>query len=118
MQTDADRPATGIDLIAAERERQMTQEGWTPEHDDQHSEGELLKAADQYLEAADFIVTTGRDDGDRYFHGHAPQAYKWPWDKEWWKPDWSDPIRNLVKAGALIAAEIDRLKRKEPDRAN
>jgi hypothetical protein len=34
----------------------------------------------------------------------------WPWDKEWWKPS-DDPTRNLVKAGALIAAEIDRLQR-------
>jgi hypothetical protein len=35
----------------------------------------------------------------------------WPWDQEWWKPS-DDPIRNLAKAGALIAAEIDRLQRK------
>ena len=34
----------------------------------------------------------------------------WPWDHEWWKPS-DDPVRNLVKAGALIAAEIDRLQR-------
>lgn len=40
----------------------------------------------------------------------APAA--WPWDKEWWKPS-KDQVRNLVKAGALIAAEIDRLQRKE-----
>jgi hypothetical protein len=34
----------------------------------------------------------------------------WPWDYDWWKPS-DDPIRNLTKAGALIAAEIDRLNR-------
>jgi hypothetical protein len=34
----------------------------------------------------------------------------WPWDEKWWKPS-TNPIRNLVKAGALIAAEIDRLQR-------
>jgi hypothetical protein len=33
----------------------------------------------------------------------------WPWDGEWWKPNYNDPVRNLVKAGALIAAEIDRV---------
>jgi hypothetical protein len=33
----------------------------------------------------------------------------WPWEGEWWKPS-TDPVRNLVKAGALIASEIDRLK--------
>jgi hypothetical protein len=37
----------------------------------------------------------------------------WPWDPSWWKPS-PDPIRNLVKAGALIAAEIDRLQRRQP----
>lgn len=37
----------------------------------------------------------------------------WPWDENWWKPS-LDPIRNLVKAGALLAAEIDRLQRSKP----
>ena len=36
---------------------------------------------------------------------------RWPWDDEWWKPTPDDRIRELVKAGALIAAEIDRLLR-------
>jgi hypothetical protein len=40
----------------------------------------------------------------------------WPWDQDWWKPS-PDPIRNLVKAGALIAAEIDRLQRLAPPEA-
>lgn len=35
----------------------------------------------------------------------------WPWDKSWWKPTPDDRIRELIKAGALIAAEIDRLQR-------
>lgn len=39
-------------------------------------------------------------------HSSSPD---WPWDEEWWKPS-LDPIRNLEKAGALIAAEIDRLE--------
>lgn len=30
----------GIELIAAERKRQTEQEGWTPEHDEQHEFGE------------------------------------------------------------------------------
>ena len=34
----------------------------------------------------------------------------WPWDLEWFKPSPYDRIRELVKAGALIAAEIDRLQ--------
>ena len=33
----------------------------------------------------------------------------WPWDREWWKP--TTQRRDLVKAGALILAEIERIDR-------
>lgn len=94
---------TGVELIAAERERQVSVEGWTPEHDDDHDMGEMAAAAMCYAELCvdDEIVEV--DSTDLFFSW-------WPWDMEWWKP--SDvPIRNLVKAGALLAAEIDRLQR-------
>lgn len=104
---------TGAQLIAEERERQMTKEGWSAEHDDMHNAGELLDASGQYLQFASFQVSTGRTDGTHYFHGMPPTPYHWPWDGAWWKPSDTDPIRNLVKAGALIAAEIDRLQRAE-----
>lgn len=81
---------TGVELIAAERERQVSQEGWTPEHDDEHKHGELRGAAACYA--------LGR---------MIPEI--WPWSSEWWKP--GNRIRELAKAGALIAAEIDRLQR-------
>lgn len=44
--------------------------------------------------------------------GTVKPSSKWPssWHPEWWKPS-NDPVRNLVKAGALIAAEIDRIQR-------
>jgi hypothetical protein len=95
---------TGVELIAAERERQMSHEGWTPEHDDKHTDFELSKAADSYLCA----VISPDEEGDE--NGKSRPAWDWPWDKDWWKPS-DDPVRNLVKAGALIAAEIDRLQR-------
>jgi hypothetical protein len=41
----------------------------------------------------------------------------WPWDREWWKPTPNNRIRELAKAGALIAAEIDRLQRLEERKA-
>jgi len=94
----------GVQLIAAERTRQVADEGWSPEHDDKHALGELGMAAESYLAA----VTTPDEEGDE--NGKARPAWDWPWDKNWWKPS-PDPIRNLVKAGALIAAEIDRLQR-------
>lgn len=85
---------SGIGLITTERQRQMTAEGWTPEHDDAHDKRELVYAAIRYASPM-------------------PTFHFWPWEEAWWKPS-DDPIRNLVKAGALIAAEIDRLQRRSP----
>ena len=104
----------GVELIAAERKRQVEAEGWTPEHDNEHAECELLAAAVNYLELGEFVSHYGRTDGETFFHGHPPsRSFRWPFSKEWWKPDYQDPVRNLIKAGALIAAEIDRLLRKK-----
>ncbi len=99
----------GIELIAAERARQMAIKGWTPEHDDEHSSAEMVNAAVAYLDVA---ITA-------YWGGDVTRTHAigmWPWDKKWWKPS-TDPIRNLEKAGALIAAEIDRLQRLQQYRA-
>lgn len=95
----AAREKGGAAMIAAERARQQSEEGWTPEHDDEHDAGELARAAEAYL--------FRYDDGAR-----ATMPGMWParWHSRYWKPS-DDPVRNLVKAGALIAAEIDRLLR-------
>ena len=85
---------TGAELITIERQRQIDVEGWTPEHDDKYDHGEMWLAASCYMALDDFEK--------------APEL--WPWSKSWWKP--KDRINNLVRAGALIAAEIDRLRRK------
>jgi hypothetical protein len=98
---------TGAELIAAERQRQVTEEGYTAEHDIGHVD-ELLQAAKCYAETARFHlrhpeawqwqspVPVDDDTGQRY----------WPWNDEEWKPG-IDPVRMLEKAGALIAAAID-----------
>lgn len=85
----------GINLIEAERERQIYQEGWTEEHDDKHVNNELA------LAAACYTVP------DVFSQGYWPPT----WDLSWYKS--TTRIRDLVKAGALIAAEIERLKRIE-----
>lgn len=95
----------GIELIAAERTRQIEVEGWTPEHDDEHSRGEMMSAAVDYVAECKRVL---RDHDPITDSRGLP--WGWPWKKEWWKPS-PDPIRNLVKAGALIAAEIDRIQR-------
>lgn len=101
---------TGIELIAAERQRHTDVEGWTPEHDDEHNDGELNHASTCYAIFAWWRATD--PDGTDVVPGEVPMELEstWPWDEAWWKPS-EDPIRNLVKAGALIAAEIDRLQR-------
>lgn len=95
----------GAMLIAAERERQVSKEGWTADHDDyEHAASELTEAAMSYAEAAAKQLNMGK----RAVVDDTPDS--WPWDAKWWKPS-ADPVRNLVKAGALIAAEIDRRQR-------
>jgi len=102
----------GAMLIAKERSRQVEEEGWNPEHDEQHCNEELAHAAICYL--TDY-TELGR--------GLFPQggglyslAARWPWEEEDWKPTPDDYIRQLTKAGALIAAEIDRLHRADNSR--
>jgi hypothetical protein len=92
---------SGIERIAAERKRQIEKEGYFAEDDDAYVEGELAFAA------AAYAVT---DDG---FFPQRREIILWPWSSEWWKPSPENRIRELEKAGALIAAEIDRLQRLE-----
>lgn len=99
---------SGIDLIAGERYRQRTQEGYTSEHDDKHSLGDLADAAACYAQVAG-AQTRGASAKEFPAEMMMSEA-GWPWEEESWKPS-DDPIRNLVKAGALIAAEIDRIHR-------
>ncbi|MGU1093716.1 hypothetical protein ACSEVX_17215 [Pseudomonas aeruginosa] len=89
--------------VQAERKRQVEAEGWTPEHDDEHSHGQMARAAACYALHAGGIGTDwpdGRQNGAALF---------WPWDRDSWKP--TTPRRDLVKACALGLAEIERLDR-------
>lgn len=97
---------TVIDEIDAERERQKTVEGWTAEHDDKHSFGEMAMAAAVYAmkpNARSFFADS--------YTGDTIRDRLWPWSKAWWKP--TTRRRDLVKAGALIVAEIERLDRRD-----
>lgn len=94
--------------IAAERRRQISQECWSPSHDDGHVEGELAQAAACYAQhVADAMDPVPRPPPP-------PTPGFWPWDECWWRP--STPRRDLIKAAALIVAEIERLDRMEPPR--
>lgn len=82
--------------VLAERQRQISAEGWTPEHDDKNTAEQLALAAVCYaLPQGDYTIPE-------------PPEF-WPWDVAWWKP--GDRRRELIKAGALVLAEIERLDR-------
>ncbi|HBP1011041.1 hypothetical protein FA210_28815 [Pseudomonas aeruginosa] len=87
--------------VQAERRRQIEAEGWTPEHDDAHSHGQMARAATCYALAG----SSAPNDGTAALL----VSLAWPWDKDWWKP--TTPRRDLVKACALALAEIERLDR-------
>ena len=102
---------TGVDLIAEERQRQIDKEGWTADHDDSHYDNNLAVAAAAYALPANArtFANYGTPENPVYL------PLFWPFDPEWWKPSPNDRIKELKKAGALIAAEIDRLLRQEED---
>lgn len=122
---------TGVELIAAERKRQIMEEGWTAQHDKQHTDGSLAIAAVCYATPERIYC---KDEFDRGLQFIDP----WPWDHRWDKrfdygerkknhgnvpPDpqtyaHSERVDLLIKAGALIAAEIDRLQALEKNRLN
>lgn len=97
--------------VLNERARQLQVEGFTAEHDDRHSRGELAIAA------ADYALLAGRYGylGAPAYRASATPVHNgdgqplWPWAYEWFKP--KDPRADLVKAAALILAEIERLDR-------
>ncbi len=87
--------------VQAERRRQVEDEGWTPEHDDAHSHGQMARAAACYALAG----SSAPNDGTAALL----VSLAWPWDEQWWKP--TTTRRDLVKACALGLAEIERLDR-------
>jgi hypothetical protein len=101
----------GVERIAAERKRQIEKEGYSLEHDDDWEDNELALAAACYaMPKKDRKVKNGFCVSIR--------RYLWPWDQRYWRPTPKNRIRELEKAGALIAAEIDRLIRLEEKNAN
>lgn len=87
-------------LIKKERERQIVEEGWTKEHDSHHNYLEFVKAAISYC-IVNFSEEQAKEDSKAW----------WPWDENWYKP--KDNLRNLIRAGALIAAAIDNYQDNE-----
>ena len=103
----------GAKRIAAERKRQINEEGWDAKHDANHCNGSLVRAAVCYAtEAIDMTVCEPQGPV-----GGVGTVYldPWPWDQHWDKRKKHNRIRQLEIAGALIAAEIDRLLASDPE---
>lgn len=102
-------PQNGVELIEHERRRQIEEENRTPEHDlAANAKGELANAA------ASYAMVASAQSRSETMPGGIPDVITlapvkhWPWRGAAWKPS-NDRLRNLARAGALIAAEIDRL---------
>ncbi|HEY3694089.1 hypothetical protein [Phenylobacterium sp.] len=102
--------------IFAERHRQVRVEGWTPDLDDEHhGGGGMARAAACYAYAGSLDHPTRRERvvqalwDRRGSEDGRPIKLLWPWAMRWWKP--KDRRRDLVRAGALIIAELERLDR-------
>lgn len=108
MATDGVWSVSGAERdVLAERRRQILVEGWDSGHDDEHDGGDLALAGAAYaLNAACQLNPHSQ-------HPPAAAPYFWPdgWDAEYWKP--KTARQDLVRAGALILAEIERLDRQE-----
>lgn len=94
--------------VFAERKRQIDQEHYSHEHDDEYDQNELIRAASSYLS---HVIGRGW-----VFKETCPETYQdeeapdlWPWDLDFWKP--KNPRRDLVRAAALIIAEIEKIDR-------
>jgi hypothetical protein len=87
--------------IKVERLRQVMEEGWDEAHDDKHTDGSLGLAAACYAARRDIYLLA--EEGDSVTFCKA-----WPW------PCRTPPTYEaaLVIAGALIVAELERLRRK------
>jgi hypothetical protein len=92
----------GVQYVADERQRQIEVEGYTAHHDIQHASDELSLAGVCYALPLPYRKLRLGDE-------NAELAWAlWPFERIAWRPT-DDRVRDLIKAGALIVAEIDRL---------
>ena len=81
-----DATMDAVRLVEAERHRHFRR-GYDAAHDDQFWRGELVDMAGWWLHPDSSIVD-------------------WPWDDDW--PEHGERVDDLIKAAALIVAEVDR----------
>lgn len=96
----------GLTRIADERHRHIQVKFRTTKTDLAYKPGTLAMAALCYT-----LMAASGDDMRTELRAAVPFTDHWPWSEEHWKPgagdNLVDRIRELEKAGALIAAQID-----------
>jgi len=101
------RKIEGIELFSLELER-VRAKGRTVAHDRQYVLGELAFAGASYAQVegaqAKVVTQSGKEPNVEIM---GPLKI-WPWAQQHWKPS-NSRLRNIVRAGALLAAEADRL---------
>ena len=90
--------------VVRERHRQINQEGFDDAWDNGYTQRELTQAAVSFAVSARAALLSNEE-----IPSIPPQSF--PWSVEWWKP--KSPRRALVKAAALLMAEIDCIDRAE-----
>lgn len=101
---------TGVELIAIERKRQIAELGFDYTNDAFYANEELARAGAWYsLPTFDRIKFESLQIKNQ---DKKSVVNIWPWDRHYYKPSPEDRIKELAKAGALIAAQIDYLQNK------
>ena len=95
-------------MIAAERRRQIEVEGYDTKHDLTHKPGDIALAGACYAcNASAWLGTNSFGELGKKYAELSQHGFRWPFEDKYWKP--KNPLSDLVRAGALIAAEIDRM---------
>lgn len=95
---------SGIELITDERKRQIEDLGFDYNNDSLYADEQLAKAGAVYA-----LPSSDRGEFDLIVNEEFDTLLTalWPWDMQYFKPTPEDRIKELSKAGALIAAQID-----------
>lgn len=102
--------AYGLDEITTERLRQVTHHQWTPKNDDRYTQDELKLYAYYWLTPEE--AEDQRQEVKRQLQQIAEEfGHRLDWNDRWFQYDERTPVERLARAGALIAAEIDRVNR-------
>lgn len=103
-------PSQAIVDVLNERQRQIEKEGYSTAKDDLYVSNELVRGGAGYV---NHVVgrswTYNKEMPEVYQNEEVPEF--WPWADNFWKP--KSPREDLVRAAALLIAEIERIDREE-----